>query len=637
MPRYAGYSGIGWYRRAFRLPSEAARARVTLRFGAVFYLARVWLNGRYLGAHEGGYTPFALDPGRAARAGATNVLVVQVDNRRAEDRLPATLGPGSSYDWWNDGGIVRDVAVEVTSRASIAAVRIVAVPHLTGPDEADRADVTVTVRVENASDQPLRGRVVAGVDGQSATADVRAAPGRARTARLRLVLGSPRLWHFDHPNLYRLTTKLLAADRETLHQREETFGIRAVDLRDARVYLNGEPVRLVGLTRHEDSPAHGLAETTEVMSTDYEDLKRVNEVLSRPVHYPQPDFVLDYCDAHGILLVPEVPAWQLTREQMASPHMRSLERRQLREMIASEANHPSVWAWSVGNELDSQSVEGWRFVRDMIRLVKALDPTRPVGFASNHLNEHPELDATRFADLVLMNEYFGSWSGPEDELGPALDRVHAAWPDKPVIVSEFGLEPHWYRLSGQSDASLDRSRYFFAPANVAADSDAADAERRRLIGAQMDVFRSRPFVAGAIYWTYADYRTPTHFVMGVVDAERRRRGSWEVLRREYSPVEMLRAAISGRSAIVELRTRGPLGSGLPAYTLRGYTLRWSVRSADGKVRLGEGEVPLPTLPPGSGWSGRIDGIDTTTPSVLELAVIRPSGIAALERAIVVGS
>jgi beta-glucuronidase len=150
-------------------------------------------------------------------------------------------------------------------------------------------------------------------------------------------------------------------------------------------------------------------------------------------------------------------------------------------MVATEANHPSIWPWSVGNELDSQSVEGWNFVRDMIRLVKALDPSRPVGFASNHLDDSPELDATRFADLVLMNQYFGSWGGPEDALGPALDRIHAAWPDKPVIISEFGLEPHWYELSEQSEAPIDRSRYFLVPSGVPADSEAADAERRRLI------------------------------------------------------------------------------------------------------------------------------------------------------------
>ena len=641
MPRYADYDGRAWYRRTFRLPAAAARGRISLRFGAVFYLARVWLNGRYLGAHEGGYTPFEVDATRAARPGATNLLAVEVDNRRAPDRLPAVLRPGWSFDWWNYGGIVRDVAVEVTSSAYVAAERIVALPHLTGPDEADRADVTATVTVNNTSDRPLVGRLVAGVAHETAGTELRAAAGRSTTARLRLTLDSPRLWHFDHPALYRLATKLLAADGRVLHQREDTFGVRSVEVRGARVYLNGEPVRLVGLTRHADSPEHGLAETTQVMAADYDDLKRLNEVLSRPVHYPQSDFVLDYCDRNGILLVPEVPAWQLTRDQMASPHMRSLERRQLREMITSEANHPSIWAWSVGNELDSQSVEGWTFVRDMIRFVKSLDPTRPVGFASNHLNESPELDATRFADLVLMNQYFGSWAGPEDALGPALDRVHATWPDKPVIISEFGLEPHWYRLSGQSESSLDRTRYFLVPPRVPADSEAADAERRRLIAAQMDVFRTRPFVAGAIYWTYQDYRTPTHFVMGVVDAERRRRGSWDALRAEYSPVEALRAEIAAaeagrRSATVELRTRGPLAADLPAYTVRGYTLRWTVRSPDGKETFAGGEVPLPTLTPGSDWSARIGWVEPAARSVLELVVVRPTAFVARAATVAVG-
>jgi beta-galactosidase/beta-glucuronidase len=107
-----------------------------------------------------------------------------------------------------------------------------------------------------------------------------------------------------------------------------------------------------------DSPQSGLAETTTVMSADYDDLKQLNEVLSRPVHYPQHEFILDYADRHGILFIPEVPAWQLTTAQMDHSKIRALEKQQLREMIEADFNHPSVWAWSIGNELESETPVG---------------------------------------------------------------------------------------------------------------------------------------------------------------------------------------------------------------------------------------------------------------------------------------
>jgi beta-glucuronidase len=106
------------------------------------------------------------------------------------------------------------------------------------------------------------------------------------------------------------------------------------------------------------------------------------------VHYPQNKFILDYADQHEILLIPEVPAWPLTQEQMYSDQIRELEKQQSREMIVEDFNHPSVWAWSVGNEIESNTGSGLKFVKEMIAFVKSLDPTRPVGFASNRLGHN---------------------------------------------------------------------------------------------------------------------------------------------------------------------------------------------------------------------------------------------------------
>jgi len=362
----------------------------------------------------------------------------------------------------------------------------------------------------------------------------------------------------------------------------------------------------------------------------------LNEVLSRPVHYPQNKFILDFADEHGILLIPEVPAWQLTQMQMYSEQMRELEKQQLREMIAEDFNHPSVWAWSIGNEIESDTVSGSEFVEEMIAYVKSLDPTRPVGFASNRLGSQPWFDATALSDFVLMNQYFGTWVGPRQGLGPALDLIHKTWPDKTVIISEYGFEPHWNTLWGPPTSSLNADDYYFVPEDTPSDSEEADIVRRQLITEQMEIFRSKPFVAGAVFWTYQDYRTRSNFIMGLVDYERNRRGSWGILREEYSPAlidSLTFSPISDgkRRATVSLHTRGPIDVDMPAYTLRDYSLHWAVTSPDGTTTFSQGAIPLPMLVPASQWSG---GFEVSIPSeeyIVTVNVIRPTGYSVIER------
>jgi beta-glucuronidase len=560
------------------------------------------------------------------------------------DRIPATLSRNWSFDWWNYGGIVRDVSLHLSSRAHVARQHTVAVPHLTGWDEADAATVTATVTVRNASVEPLEATLVGDVlddaTGRSVLDDlptltVSIAPGQDIDVELVAAMASPQLWHFDHPHLYRWSTTL-EVDGQTLHGAEDVFGVRTVELADARFYLNGEPVRLVGFTRHADSPERGLAESVTVMAADYDDLKRLNMVFSRPVHYPQSEFILDYCDRNGILLIPEVPAWQLRADQMADPEMLELAKQQLREMIIDQFNHPSVWAWSVGNEFDSRSDAGHAYVAEMMALAKSLDPTRPVGFASNRLDTAPGDDATGLADLVLMNQYFGTWMGPKGRLGEALDLIHDTWPDKVVIISEFGFEPRWNALSRAPSDSLDPAQFYFIPDDVPSDAEEADVQRQQVIVEQLDVFRGRPFVGGAVFWTYQDYRTPSGFTMGIVDADRNRRDSWALLGEEYAPLLIDSVAFGAetdgtRSALVSLRARGPVDEDMPAYTLRGYTLHWVVASPQGGEVFSEENLALPTLAPAATWSGVVEWAVPEREHVLAVSLVRPTGFPVVER------
>ena len=645
MPEYSEYEGLAWYRRTFMVPTESQKAHLRLRFEAVFYLARVWLNGQYLGQHEGGYTPFEFDVTSVAKPGKENVIAIQVDNIRATNRIPVVIRPDWSFDWWNYGGITREVSFEITSRAFIARQEIVSIPHLIGMDKADSATLTATIKVNNTSDSALDGMIQAELlddaTGQSVLTSPVLAPigvpaDNSAEVQISVKFASPKLWHFDHPNLYRWSVSLLDADGQVLHTNEVTIGIRSIELKDGYFYLNGEQVRLVGVTRHQDYPGQGAAETVTAMAADYDDLKTLNEVLSRPVHYPQNKFILDYADQHGILLIPEVPAWQLTQEQMYSEQMRELEKQQLKEMIAEDFNHPSVWAWSVGNEIESNTGSGLEFVKEMIAYVKSLDPTRPVGFASNRLGSQPWFDATALSDFVLMNQYFGTWVGPKQGLGPALDLIHKTWPEKTVIISEYGFEPHWNKLWGPDTSTLNANDYYFVSDDTPSDSEDADIVRQQLITEQLDIFRSKPFVAGAIFWTYQDYRTRSNFIMGLVDFNRNRRGSWKVLREEYAPALIDSLSLSPstdgkRIAMLALHTRGPVDVDMPAYTLRSYSLHWAVTSLDSSTKFSEGDVPIPTLAPASQWSGDVEFMAPTEEYIITVSIIRPTGYSVIER------
>ncbi len=199
-----------------------------------------------------------------------------------------------------------------------------------------------------------------------------------------------------------------------------------------------------------------------------------------------------------------------------------------------------------------------------------------------------------------MNAYYGTWSWPKAGLGPALDAIHAAWPDKPVVISEYGFAPRWEWIHGRARA--DPAQYYDAPAEQASGPEAADRQRQQLIREQLPAFRSRPFIAGAIFFTYQDHRTPNELMMGVVDAWRQRRGSWAVLREAYAPAVLEAIRLSPASggtqrATVILRARGPVESELPAYTLRGYRLTWTVAAPEGHPVFAQEVVPLPTLPP----------------------------------------
>jgi len=610
----AGYMGAAWYRRTFEAPETWKDKVVRIEFEAVFHTAEVFVNGKGVGGHIGkGYTAFAIDITASLEYGRQNSVVVRVDNSFTTAMLPRD----NSYDWTPDGGITRPVRLIVTAPVYIEYVRVDALPDAKGAT----ASLTIRAVIRNSTSSPAkldlgysvideRRGLVAREDASALAAEIPAETTREVVLR-EIVLRDARLWHFDHPDLYVLEASISEKGR-VLHRLSTTFGIRKIQVRGTEFLLNGEPVRLAGVERMAGShPDFGMAEPGSWIEHDHDDLKELNCVFTR-VHWQQDRRVMDYCDRKGILIQVEVPTWgpgtflKLEGGQLDALATNGLE--QLREMIARERNHPCVFSWGLCNEVDGQNPVAQDFVGRMLREAKLLDPGRLCSYASNSLQTAPERDVAGEMDFVAWNEYYETWFGGDPAtMRKNLEAVHQAFPDKPIVISEYGY------------------------CACTADRPEDDVRRAEILRTHNAVFRDYPWVGGTIFFDYNDYRTHIgdkgvgalkQRVHGVVDVFGARKPSFDVLRMESSPIGSLEIRPDGRAFIAVVRTR----QDLPAYTLQGYRLRWTAYG-NGGIPIERKEVPLPDLAPGTVSKVPFGPKGPDSGKVL-VEVVRPTGFSA---------
>ena len=622
--KHADYEGTAWYFRSFPAPPRIENKHVELQFDATFYRSRVWLNGVELGTHEGGHTAYWFDITPHLRP--ENVLAVELNNEPGLTTIPgfAMSLRGTDnvwYDWWHYGGIVRDVILRISDPVLLRRQQI------RSRAASGAATLTDRIFIENNLRQAVNVRVKVdvlppGSDTPAATAEqtVMVNPGESNT-EITARVDQPRLWYIDRPELYRVRATVLDAYGAWLDSITDNYGFRTIEIRDRKLWLNGERVRLSGMTRHEESPWEGLAETRGTMLHDYTEMKELQVTLTRPVHYPQHPFILDFADRNGILLVPEIPMWQFSETQMQDPRVIALAKQMMTEMIEEAYNHPSILGWSVCNESETNKPGGRRYFETMYEMVKHLDPDRYVSYADAHIAEaDPKINAATVADFVMMNQYFGTWGGPAERLIPALDKAGRDYPNKMFFISEFGAAG------------------IFAP-----DKKAGDELRTRIIREQLPIFRKYDFIAGAIFWCYQDYRSHRNLrpgersgmvEMGIVDENRQRYPSFYAWQEENSPADVKLGwryddvgTPVGFHAVVARRGE----DWLPSYTLRGYRAEWQVRDATGAVIATNGQSLADIGPPQT--------VDVNLPDVrsrgykLTLRIVRPGGFTAWERTV----
>jgi beta-galactosidase len=378
--------------------------------------------------------------------------------------------------------------------------------------------------------------------------------------------------------------------------------------------LNGERVRLLGVERMAGSnPNYGMAEPTSWINHDHDDLKNLNCAFTR-VHWPQDQRVLDYCDRHGIFIQTEVPTWgpdtfkDMKDEPDADIMRNGLE--QLQEMIARDRNHPCIFSWGLCNEINGQNPPAYKFAKRMYEEAKRLDPRRLSSYASNSLQRTPENDVAKLMDFIEWNEYYESWyKGTPEELRRNLDEVHRAFPDKPIVISEYGY----------CACTPDRPE--------------GDHRRIQILRDHTRVFRGTKYVAGLIFFCYNDYRTHIgdkgtgvmkQRIHGVVDLLGSRKPSYSALRDESSPIESLECRGNPSSFTVTVRTR----DSIPAYALAGYKVR-GILFGFASIPLEFRETFLPVLKPGQEFSMPLQFTAREGATRVEFDVVRPTGFSAI--------
>ncbi len=420
--RYWHYEGAAWFQRAFEVP---ASGELRIRFAGVFYRSKVWLDGKLLGEHEGGYTPFTfLIPGVTKGA---HRLVVLVDNRLDDESLPK-----QGVDWFPYGGIYRSVYAELVPDVFIDYFWVKT------PDFSEaQATLEIQAFLRNASGQSKDQRVELEVDGKRLYSGIHRVTGGDTKVTFKAALPGPRTWSPDSPYLY--SARLLLPD--AADDQYTRFGVRSFKSDKCRILLNGEAFKFMGANHHDDHPDWGPAMPPHIIRQDIEILKRMgaNGVRS---HYPTDEMFLDYCDEVGLVFFEEVPAWQYSADQMARAVVQDKIKTQLREMVDRDMNHPSIFVWSLGNEWPEFS-KSYDVIKSLIEYAHALDSSRFITFVTGGAQIGPP---SGLVDIISTNWAQYQWYEPFTTLDPAegeksigvLNQIHEQFPDKPVILTEFG-------------------------------------------------------------------------------------------------------------------------------------------------------------------------------------------------------
>jgi hypothetical protein len=545
---YANFVGDAAYSRTFEIPQSLKNGELFINFDAVYFETKVYLNGNYVGKHEGGYTPFKFCITDLVKTDSPNTLVVLVNNEFSRGA------------WWSWGGISRNVYISKYDDIKLNQFHVSAIPDF----KTGMTTINFKSKIENLIPANKNIDVEVSFDrnlyeNQKFTSNLSAFELKTLASSFSIPTKNVKLWHFDAPNLYTATVNIYSG-KKLIETKTVRFGIRKVEVQGTQFLLNDEPIRAFGFNRVADHRTYGNTEPIELIKRDIDDMKSMGCVLTRMIHHPQSPELLDYCDEKGMLIISEIPVWSKFDPNSFSDN--PMTKFWLDEMIERDFNHPSIIGWSVANELGidvdwkemKMSKEQFRYVSSMIRHIKQnMDTTRLItysSFTAFREKATPENEPAALCDFISFNSY-------GDMLANCAD-IHKKWNDKPIFISEFGR--------GQIGENLNTAD--IAPIVV------------KLMGEAQQF----PYLMGASLWTYNDYRsryrgTPPseNRSWGVVDVWRNKKPAASTIHKMFSPVKDFKFELSGNTATVSFYSKAQ--SELPTYQLNGYAIRFTASNS----------------------------------------------------------
>jgi beta-glucuronidase len=490
------YMGLAWYEQNSYVPKNWKGQRIFIRVGSANYGAKVWVNGKPIGSHQGGALPFAFEITNNIIWDAENRIIISVENVLKPGRVPVGgLPPGgmfnnnprSNFDFFPYCGLQRPVWIYATPQNSIADITV----------KTTLTSVEVKVKKEgNAS----AGKIKLEGDGKTYEDNLNFI-GNDATATINVP--NAHLWNTEDPFLYQLKVTLNNAN-SVVDKYELPVGMRTVNTDSKHILVNGKPVFLKGFGKHEDFPVFGKGTAYPVIVKDYNLLKWVGANSYRTSHYPYDEEYMNMADKLGILIVDEIPAVGLYFDKDINLINERKEacKQQIQELVARDKNHPSVIMWSLANEpianKDNFSLEkkssadevSLNFFKELFKTVKDADATRLSIIVGLQGGPDEWLD---LSDVVCINRYYGWYTQNGDieagakNLSAELDNLYAKF-KKPIFVTEFGADTYPGMHTNQPEMFTEEFQTEF-------------------IKAYLDVMDSKDFVTGAHVWAFADFKT----------------------------------------------------------------------------------------------------------------------------------